>query len=111
MLLHDYWQDVRPGKDFKERKNYGTICPFPKQQMYNGPVTNHVPVYFMAMPGSPKENILILFTIPTCVPKRKSILRDEYCECISRAQTSSRENKEARIIEYYLKAAIPKGSI
>lgn len=92
MFLYDYCQDVRSGNDFKERKNYGTICPFPRQQMYNGLVSNHVPVYFMAMPGSLKENILICFTIPSCGAKRKSTFRDEYCECISRAQTSPREN-------------------
>lgn len=64
MFLYDYCQNVRSGNYFKERKNYGTTCPFPRQQMYNGLVSNHVPVHFMAMPGSLKENILICFTIP-----------------------------------------------
>lgn len=111
MLLHDYCQGVRPRKDFKERNNYGTICPFPRQQMYNGPISNHVPVYFMAMPRCLKENFLILSTISTSVPKRKTIFRDEYCKCISRAQMSSRENREVGIMKYNLKAEIPKGSI
>jgi len=65
----------------------------------------------MAMPGSLKENILILFTIPTCLPKRKSIFRDAYCQCISRARTSKRENREARITKHNVKTTIPKGSI
>lgn len=102
---------VRPGKDIKEINNYATICPFLRQQMYNGPLSNHGPVCSMAMPASLKENILILFTIPTCVPKRKSIFKDKYCPCISRAQMSSRESREPRIMKYNLKAVIPKGSI
>lgn len=86
MLLRDYCQ---AWKELQGKKNYGTICPFPRQQMYNGPVSNRVPVDFMAMPGSLKENILTLFTTPACVPKRKSIFRDEYCQCIGRAQAST----------------------
>lgn len=72
LLLHDYCQGFRPGKDLKEINNYATICPFLRQQMYNGPLSNHVPICSMAMPASLKENVLILFTIPSCVPKRRA---------------------------------------
>lgn len=57
-----------------------------------------------------KKNTCILFTIPTCVRKRKNIFRVEYCHCISRAQTSSRENREVSIMKCNLKAEFQRAA-